>query len=73
MANFVQELRVISALPIYGVDERLTTVSAARTLKEQGKNSKQAKSEIDQVAAAAILESALNQERVNGEPLNRIL
>lgn len=73
VANFVQELRSISALPIYGVDERLTTVSAARTLKEQGKNSKQAKSEIDQVAAAAILESALNQERVNGEPLNRIL
>jgi putative Holliday junction resolvase len=73
VAHFVQQLRSISDVPIFGIDERLTTVSANRTLKEQGKDSREARKSVDQVAAAAILESALNQERIQGEPLNRLL
>lgn len=61
----------ISSKPIYLIDERMTTISASRTLREAGLNSKSAKSEIDSVAAAAILDSALNQERIQGAPINR--
>ena len=43
------------------IDERLTTVSAEKKARERGH--KLAKSEIDQFAAIAILESALQSER----------
>ena len=73
VAGFVQQLRSLTEVPIYGIDERLTTVSANRTLREQGKDSRQARKSVDEVAAAAILESCLNQERIQGQPLNRLL
>jgi len=73
VAQFVEQLRAITTVPIYGVDERLTTVSASRTLRDQGKDSREARKSVDQVAAAAILESSLNQERIQGQPLNRLL
>jgi RNase H-fold protein (predicted Holliday junction resolvase) len=47
----------------------MTTVSASRVLREAGVNSKSAKNEIDSMAATAILESALNQERIQGAPI----
>ncbi|MEJ6574558.1 MAG: Holliday junction resolvase RuvX [Actinomycetes bacterium] len=71
VAKFAQQISNISRVPIYLIDERLTTVSASRTLREAGRNSKSAKNEIDSMAAAAILDSALNQERIQGEPMNR--
>jgi putative Holliday junction resolvase len=73
VARFVEQIRAITTVPIYGVDERLTTVSASRTLRDQGKDSREARKSVDQVAAAAILESSLNQERIQGQPLNRLL
>lgn len=57
--------------PIRMVDERLTTVSATSALRSSGKNSKQGRSIIDQVAATMILEQALNQERQTGLPAGR--
>jgi putative Holliday junction resolvase len=66
--EFAGTLRQLTQAPIYFVDERLTTVSAARTLKESGKNTREARLEIDAMAAAAILESALNNERLQGVP-----
>jgi putative Holliday junction resolvase len=68
---FARKISEISKAPIYLIDERLTSVSANRTLREAGLNSKTAKSEIDSMAAKAILDSALNQERIQGEPMNR--
>ena len=68
---FAKKISEISKAPIYLIDERLTSVSANRTLREAGLNSKTAKSEIDSMAAKAILDSALNQERIQGEPMNR--
>ncbi len=65
---FAERLRALTPLPIYFVDERLTTVSAARVLKDSGKNSREARKEIDAMAATAILESALNNERLQGAP-----
>ena len=49
-------------LPITLVDERLSTVSAARKLRESGVNAKDAKSVIDAAAAVAILEQGLANE-----------
>jgi putative Holliday junction resolvase len=45
------------------IDERLSTVSAARQLKDSGMNSRESKSAIDQAAAVAILEQALAIEK----------
>ena len=45
------------------IDERLSTVGAARQLKESGLNSRESKAAIDQAAAVAILEQAIAIER----------
>jgi len=71
VSAFAKKISEISKAPIYLIDERLTSVSANRTLREAGLNSKTVKSEIDSMAAKAILDSALNQERIQGEPMNR--
>jgi putative Holliday junction resolvase len=42
------------------VDERLTTVSATRTLAERGVRGKAQRAVIDQAAAVAILQTALD-------------
>jgi putative Holliday junction resolvase len=71
VTKFVELITEISPAPIYLIDERMTTVSASRTLRDAGLNAKSAKGEIDSMAAVAILDSALNQERIQGEPMNR--
>jgi putative Holliday junction resolvase len=71
VTKFAQLISEISSAPIYLIDERMTTVSASRTLRDAGLNAKAAKGEIDSMAAVAILDSALNQERIQGEPMNR--
>ena len=50
-------------IPIVLVDERLSTVSAAKQLRESGVNAKDARSVIDAAAAVAILEQGLANER----------
>lgn len=54
------------AVPVRLVDERLTTVTASRRLRESGKRAKQQRSVIDAAAAAAILEQAVALERSRG-------
>ena len=71
VTEFAARISGVNENPIYLIDERLTTVSASRTLREVGLNSKSSKGEIDSMAAVAILDSALNQERIQGEPMNR--
>ena len=71
VAKFAEQVSEITQAPIYFIDERLTSVSANRTLREAGLNSKTGRNEVDSMAATAILESALNQERIQGEPMNR--
>jgi putative Holliday junction resolvase len=44
-------------------DERLTTVGAARSLREAGIRAKDQKGKIDQAAAVAILQGWLDQRR----------
>lgn len=62
-ADFCALLATITQAPIFSIDERLSTVSAARNLRESGVSAKAAKSRIDQAAAVAILEFALATER----------
>mgnify|MGYP006180877661 FL=1 len=50
-------------IPIVLVDERLSTVSATKQLRESGVNAKDARSVIDAAAAVAILEQGLANER----------
>lgn len=60
--SFIEVLKVEFAIPVVRIDERLTTVSAARNLRDSGKSAKSAKNLIDSAAAATILEIALAQE-----------
>lgn len=66
--GFIAKLESRFNIDIVRIDERLTTVSAARNLRANGKNAKEAKSFIDAAAAATILESALAQEKSNPSP-----
>ncbi len=50
-------------IPVVLVDERLSTVTAAKQLRESGVNAKDSRSVIDAAAAVAILEQGLANER----------
>ena len=50
------------------VDERLTTVSAERVLREQGRKGTARRQVVDQAAAVVILQHALDAERSTGRP-----
>jgi putative holliday junction resolvase len=52
-----------SKIPVRMIDERLTTVSAGSALRSSGKNSKDGRKVIDQIAATFILEQALAMEK----------
>ncbi|MHC9296284.1 Holliday junction resolvase RuvX [Mycobacterium sp. LTG2003] len=53
----------IAPIPVRLADERLTTVSAQRSLREAGVRAKGQKAVIDQAAAVGILQSWLDQRR----------
>jgi putative pre-16S rRNA nuclease len=50
------------------VDERLTTVSAERILRQLGRRGARQRAVVDQAAAVVILQHALDAERSTGEP-----
>lgn len=56
---FVEELKSISSVEITLVDERLSTVSAQKKLKDAGVSMRSSKALIDAMAAVAILEAGL--------------
>jgi putative Holliday junction resolvase len=55
------------------VDERLTTATALRQLREAGRDARAAKSRVDAAAAVGILEFALDIERRTGQPAGEAL
>lgn len=63
-----EALALAQDLPVRLVDERLTTVTASRRLSAGGKKAKDQRRMIDQAAAVAILEHALELERSLGNP-----
>ena len=60
---FAEELKKITQIPITFIDERMSTISAARSLRDAGKAAKESKSIIDMAAAVAILEFAITIEK----------
>jgi putative holliday junction resolvase len=61
--EFAAALRDITSIEVVMVDERLSTVSASKKLRESGKSAKEAKGSIDMAAAVGILEFAIDLEK----------
>lgn len=62
-ASFCALLATLTSVPIELIDERLSTVSASRSMRDSGVSAKDSRSRIDQAAAVAILEFALSIEK----------
>ena len=65
--EFVERLRATSPHRVVTWDERLTTVAAHRALRDAGKNTRQTRAYVDQVAAQMILQSYLDSRVVEAE------
>lgn len=64
--DFARELAEALDIAVHLVDERLSTVSAQRSLHSAGKRTKESRAYVDQAAAVVILETALARERADG-------
>jgi putative Holliday junction resolvase len=62
-SDFVEQLRTLTQVPVEMIDERMSTISAARSLRDTGRNAKDSKNAIDMASAVAILEFALEIEK----------
>ena len=62
-SEFVALLATLTQVPIEMIDERMSTTSAARSLRDAGRNAKESKDAIDMAAAVAILDFALDIEK----------
>ena len=62
-SKFAAELAAITTVPIVMIDERMSTISAARNLRDAGRSAKDSKESIDMAAAVAILEFAIEIEK----------
>ncbi len=58
--------RRVAPVPVRLVDERLTTVTASRSLRDAGRRQRLQRPVVDQAAAVVILQSALDAERSSG-------
>ena len=54
--------------PVRMIDERLTTVSAARQFRASGKQASRSRDVIDQAAAVVLLQDAVDRERAGMSP-----
>lgn len=62
VSAFVEQLRGETDCRVATVDERLTTVSAQRSLRESGRKAHQQKGIVDQAAAQVILQTWLDSQ-----------
>jgi len=58
---FIDDLANECKLPVFSWDERWTTVSAHKTLRELGKSPSKSRHRVDQIAAAFMLQSFLDR------------
>jgi putative Holliday junction resolvase len=65
--------KLVPLVPVRLVDERLSTVSAERGLRDSGVRGRRGRSVVDQAAAVIILQSALDAERTTGSPPGQIV
>lgn len=61
--NFAEKVREITQVEVIMVDERMSTISAAKNLRAAGKNAKDAKSSIDMAAAVSILDFGIELQK----------
>ena len=71
LAGLLEKADVTAQLRL--VDERFTTVTAERMLRERGKKGSKRRAVVDQAAAVVILQHALEVERETGNPPGRPL
>jgi len=64
--EFATKLQALSPCTVKFWDERLTTVAAQKQLHESGKNVKNSRQVIDQVAAVLILQGYLDSQSMLG-------
>ncbi len=62
-SEFVELLRRLTQVPVEMIDERMSTISAARSLRDAGRTAKDSKDSIDMASAVAILEFAIEIEK----------
>lgn len=63
--------RLTSDVRVILLDERLTSVSAHRSLHDSGVAGRNHRSRVDQQAAVLILQAALDAERAQGQPVGQ--
>ncbi len=56
----------VAPVPVRLVDERMTTLTAERVLRDRGKKGAKRRAVVDQAAAVVILQYALDSERATG-------
>ncbi|MFF7292548.1 Holliday junction resolvase RuvX [Microbacterium sp. NPDC008134] len=66
--DFAAALLARTGVPVRLVDERLSTVSAHAALRSSGRNQKNSRSIVDQVAAVVLLQQAIDMEKSTGNP-----
>lgn len=67
--DYATELaRRVAPLPVRLVDERLSTVTATRSLRAAGVPSRRQRAVVDAAAAVVLLQAALDEERSLGRP-----
>jgi putative Holliday junction resolvase len=65
----VAALRDLSPAPVETYDERLSTVTAERSLAEQGVRGADRRRVVDQVAAAVVLQAWLDRRQADRGPI----
>lgn len=66
--EFAAAVLARTGVPVRLVDERLSTVSAHAALRSSGRNQKNSRSIVDQVAAVVLLQQAIDVEKSTGNP-----
>lgn len=64
----VRRLRAVLGVPVATYDERLTTVTAERSLREMQMTGAARRAVVDKVAAAVMLQGWLDQRAAHGSP-----
>jgi putative Holliday junction resolvase len=65
--------RTVAPTPVRLVDERFTTTSASQGLRDAGVGTRRARHVVDQVAATAILQAALDMGHSSGQPAGELV
>jgi putative Holliday junction resolvase len=61
--EFAQDMLTRVSVPLRLVDERMTTSAALGALRDSGRNAKNSRGVVDQVAAVILLQTCLDAER----------